>query len=104
MTTIISSQRFRDENIIQEKIENGDYEVALSPVFEIDGEEYQIVLDGHHSHSAAVVSGTTPEYVEYDEEDHDGIIILNNGDIDGFMFAVHMGNDYYDINTGVDVW
>jgi hypothetical protein len=102
---IISSQRFLDENIIEEKKLNEDYEVMLSPEFIIDGEKYQVILDGHHSLAAAISNGVDPEYWTADASDHDAIMILDDcEDPDEFLMAVHMGNDYYNVETGVDVW
>lgn len=101
---IISSQRHLDESIIAEKISNKDFEVMISPAFEIDGNEYQVVLDGHHSLEAAKQSNVAPEYYEADCSDHDAICLLDRGEIEAFLEAVHMGDDYYNIENGRMVW
>lgn len=101
---IISSQRHLDENIVAQKIVAEDFEVMLSPSFVIDGETYQIVLDGHHSLAASKQAGVSPTFWIADASDHDAIAILENGMIDDFMIAVHMGNDYYNVETGKDIW
>jgi hypothetical protein len=101
---IISSQRYVDEEIVAEKIAAEDFEVMLSPEFEIDGATYQIVLDGHHSLQAAKQAGVAPSFWVADCSDHDAIGLLEAGAIDDFMIAVHMGNDYYNTETGKDVW
>ena len=100
----ISSQRYIDESIVAEKIAAEDFEVMVSPVFEIDGEEYRVILDGHHSHAAAMASGSTPSYWTADCGDHDAVGLLETGSADDFLLATHMGNDYYDVSTGIDVW
>jgi hypothetical protein len=101
---VISSQRFINEEIVAEKIAAEDFEVMLSPGFEIDGEIYQVVLDGHHSLQAAKQAGVDPFFWVADCSDHDAIGLLDAGNIDDFMMAVHMGNDYYNTETGKDVW
>lgn len=102
---IISSQRFTDENIVAEKIENEDFEVMLSPEFVIDGETFQVVLDGHHSFAAAKAVGITPDFWTADGGDHDAISILENcGETEDFLLATHMGDDYYNIETGLNIW
>jgi hypothetical protein len=102
--TIISSQRYLDENIVAEKIAAEDFEVMLSPAFEIDGETYQVILDGHHSFEAAKQAGVAPSFWVADCGDHDAIGLLETCTADDFMLAVHMGSDYYNAETGKDIW
>ena len=99
MVKIISSQIDRIQKIVDEKIANQDFVVYLSPIFEIDGEEYQVILDGHHSHEAADRAGVEPEYVVMDASDHGAISYLDNGDIDGFLEAAYIDCQYYDVHT-----
>ena len=100
----ISSQRYIDESTVESKIENQDFTVFVSPAFEIDGEKVRVVLDGHHSLQAAKQAGVDADFVEQDATDNDTIGLLNDGDIDGFLVAAHMGDDYYDTDTGADIW
>jgi len=100
----ISSQRYIDEEIVEAKQESADYEVFVSPVFELDGQQMRVVLDGHHSLAAAKEDGALPEFVEYDATEHDAICLLEAGDAEGFLQAVHMGDDYYNVETGKDIW
>ena len=95
----ISSQRYIDDAIVAEKIEAKDYEVMVSPVFEIDGEGYRVILDGHHSLYAAIQSGVKPTFWTADCGDHDAIGLLDTETADDFLMAVHMGDDYYDVAT-----
>jgi len=99
----ISSQRYIDEGIVDAKIEAGDYEVMVSPSFIIDGEEYRVVLDGHHSLEAAKRTGSEPVFITADPTDHDAVSLISESP-DLFLDAVHMGNDYYDVFTGDDLW
>lgn len=101
--TIISSQRFLDDEIVATKKENQDYEVCVSPVFEFEGNLYQVVLDGHHSHQAAIEAGVDPIYMEADSTTDDRISLLD-GNIDDFLYLCHGGDDWYDIITGHDIW
>lgn len=101
---IISSQRYLDESIVDEKIAAEDFEVMLSPAFDIDGETYQVILDGHHSFAAAKQAGVTPFFWTADCGDHDAIGLLDSGKADDFLLAVHMGSDYYNAETGKDIW
>ncbi len=100
---IISSQRYINDDIVDEKIEAEDYEVMLSPAFEIDGESYQVVLDGHHSLAAAIKASVAPEFWEADASDHDAIGLIESNP-DDFLMTVHMGDDYYNIEDGRCVW
>ncbi len=100
----ISSQRYIDEKIVSEKIAAKDFEVAVSPSFEVDGETFRVVLDGHHSLEAARQAGVSPTYTEYTATEHDAIGLLDAGDVETFLEVVHMGDDYYDIETGLTVW
>lgn len=100
----ISSQRYLDEEIVAAKIAAGDFDVAVSPSFEVDGETFRVVLDGHHSLEAARQVGVAPIYTEYTATEHDAIALLDGGDIEAFLEAVHMGDDYYDVATGLTVW
>ncbi len=100
----ISSQRYIDDETVETKRAAADYEVFVSPSFEIDGETYRVVLDGHHSLEAAKLDGVEPTYIEQDATDNDRIGLLNAGNVEDFLAATHMGDDYYDIATGHDVW
>ena len=93
----ISSQQEIVEEIVEEKIENKDFEVQVSPVFEISGQKYRVILDGHHSFEAAQREGVKPEF---EEIEHDSLGYLEDGDIDGFLEAAYIDCQYYDIETG----
>ena len=104
MAKIISSQSFLDDAIVQEKMEAGDFGVVLSPVFEVDGEQYQVVLDGHHSLAAAKEAGEEPDYEVASCTTDDRVCLLQRGQVNDFLLAAHMGDDYYDTETGVTIW
>lgn len=100
----ISSQRYIDESIVEEKIHNSDFTVYVSPSFEIDGEGYRVVMDGHHSMEAAKATGNKPVFIELDAQDSDKVLMLDRGNVEGFLEQAWMDSDWYDIDTGVDVW
>lgn len=97
---IITSQSHRDESTVAAKQAAKDYEVTVSPEFEIDGETYQVIIDGHHSFEAARLDGVEPEFVVATSQDHDAIGLLTDGKIDQFLEAVYHGEDYRDAYTG----
>lgn len=103
MKILISSQRYIDEETVAQKIEDNDFEVQLSPVFEIDGQEYQVIMDGHHSYHAAIEVGVEPDYTTQTATDNDRILLLDT-DIDLFLEACHIDSDWYNIETGITIW
>lgn len=104
MATIISSQRHIDDEIVAEKQACKDYTVVISPEFELCGRVYQVVLDGHHSLAAARADGCDPVFVEATEQDSDNVALLHAGNVNDFLAATWMGDNYYDVTSGVDVW
>lgn len=104
MTTIISSQRYTNDEIVAAKREAQDYTVTLSPAFEVEGVEYQVILDGHHSLAAAKLDGAEPEYIEATKQTADTVALIERGEIEDFLVATRIDSDYYDIKTGSDVW
>ena len=102
--TYISSQKYRDEDTVNQKRAASDYVVTVSPTFEINGDLYAVVIDGHHSHEAAKIDGVAPEYREANTQDSDRIQILLDGDVDGFLEAEYLGDAWYDINAGYTVF
>ena len=105
MTTYITSQHFLDDDTIAEKIAAEDFEVQVSPEFEIDGEVYAVILDGTHSFYAAKKAGVNPVFIDQNATDNDNVSYLNRGDIDGFLEVAHMGEgDYIIAETRKYVW
>lgn len=100
----ISSQRYLNDEIVEAKRAARDYTVAVSPAFEIDGETFRLVLDGHHSLEAAKLDGVEAEFVEQDARDNDNIALLNRGEIEDFLLTTRIDSDLYDVATGQDVW
>lgn len=100
---IISSQKYLDDETVAQKLAAGDFVVTLSPEFEIDGESYQTIIDGHHSLAAARIAGVSPEFATAGTE-NDNVILIDNGLVDDFLKATYVDSDWYDIEDGVPVW
>ena len=100
----ISSQRHIDESIVEQKIANEDYDVMVSPEFVHDDTTMRIVIDGHHSLAAAQATGNAPNFVEATSQNSDSIGILLRGEIDYFLAINRIDANYYDIETGKDIW
>lgn len=104
MSQIITSQQFLDDEIVQEKLDASDFSVLLSPIFLIDGEEFQIVLDGHHSLAAAIAAGVDADYDVATSSDHDAVGLLEAGNVEDFLASTHMGDEFINAITRKPVW
>lgn len=100
----ISSQRFLDESVVSDKLANRDFVVYTSPEFEVDGDVYRVITDGHHSLEAAKRAGVDPEFVEQTGTDNDTICLLEAGNFEEFLVVQRGDSDFYDVNTGRDIW
>jgi FKBP-type peptidyl-prolyl cis-trans isomerase 2 len=98
---IISSQHYIDKDIVAAKSAACDYTVLVGKVIEIDGNEYQVVLDGNHSLAAAKRDGVAPVIVTATERDSDKEAIQ---DVNDYLMANWIYGDYYDTATGLNVW
>lgn len=98
----ISSQRHLNASVVDTKRTVQDYTVTVSPWFEVEGEEYRVVLDGHHSLAAAKADGVEPSWVTATATTDDRILLLP--DFEAFLAACRMDSDYYDVFTGLEVW
>jgi len=105
MPRIITSQHYLDDEIVVAKLAKQDFDVTLSPVFTVEGEEYQVVMDGNHSLAAAQQAGVEPEYSVATEQINDCVALLKAGKIEDFLLVGHMGEgDYIDAITRHYVW
>ena len=101
---LITSQHFIDANIVAQKITAGDFEVQVSPEFEIGGETFRVILDGHHSLAAAIEAGIAPTIIEQDAASNDRVALLATGDIETFLEACWMDGEYQYAVSGKSVW
>lgn len=93
--TIISSQHYINWEIVEEKMEQlkgkSNITIPCAYVGEIDGEEYAIQIDGHHTLAAARELGVEVEFdVHEDCEGLEGEALLD---------ARYMDGDYYNVET-----
>ena len=102
MAKIISAQHYRDDAIVAQKREVQDYDVTISPEFEYEGESYQIVVDGHHSLSAALLDGVEPVFTIATPKEDNAIGASPEDYLE--IHRNHGDGDYYDISTGKYVW
>jgi hypothetical protein len=105
MAQIITSQHYLDDATIADKQAAKDYSVMLSPVFDLDGETFQVVIDGNHSLAAALVDGVEPDYSVATIQDSDAVALIERGDIEGYLETANMGEgDWLDAVTRKAVW
>lgn len=115
--TIISSQRFRDDEIIEMKIEelkNSDTTEIIIPVInaytkDLDGNDLYIMVDHHHTFDAANLLGIAVKFEEVEDEiSYYKDIEDKNGE--AICAAHYMDSNWYYIQhededmNGVDVW
>ncbi len=90
---IISSQHFLDWDIVEKKMEEisgmESVEIPCCEIGEIDGEEYAVQIDGHHTLVAARELGIHIEFTF--SEDPEG---LTGED---YLQAHYMDGDWYDV-------
>lgn len=99
MATTISSQRYLDPAIVSAKSAIQDY-TAYYVTVRVDGVEYDVVLDGHHSLAAAKQDGADVEWEHLKDMQREA----DRMGAEDFLAAHHLGDDYYDIETGLGVW
>ncbi len=103
MTKLISTQRYLNSETVEEKRAANDYTVSVSPVFQLFGDDVQLILDGHHSLEAAKLDGVEACLVEITATECDTIELLNTGKVDDFLQATWIDAQPYDVATGYDL-
>jgi hypothetical protein len=101
MSKTISSQKYLDDSIVAAKRAAADYGVSLVPVT-LDGDDYLVVCDGHHSLAAAKADGEEPDFTVLDRSNE--LCQHARRDPQGFMASHQHDAEWYDIATGKDVW
>lgn len=104
LSNIITSQDYINDEIVAEKIAAEDFEIQVSPEFEVDGETFRVLLDGHHSLAAAIEAGVDPIIIEQNASDNDKISMIESGDIESFLQACWMDGEYTYAVSGKSVW
>lgn len=104
MPRLISSQRYRNDGIIEHKRDICDYEVTVYPI-DIDGEQYLVVLDGHHALDAALLDGVPPRFREPSGPARAELdFILETNGPEEWLVIKYIDDDYYFIDSGRTVW
>ena len=96
----ISSQKYLDQEIVDKKIEKKDFVVTLATISN-DTDIYQVVIDGHHSLEAAKQAGIDPFFKEADYNYQEEVECIG---FDNWLEQHYIDSDWYDINTGRNVW
>jgi len=96
----ITSQLERIDGIVREKQEVKDYEVQIVTVT-VDEEEIRLVIDGHHSHEAAIRDGAEINWVDVTDSYAAEIDHLGGN---GFCDAHNCGEGWWDLETGQSAW
>ena len=99
--TIISSQHFIDWDIVESKMEElksvDKVVIPCSYVGFIDGVEYAMQNDGHHTLAAARELGINIEFeISADSENLEGETLLENRYNDGDWYYVESSDPAYD--------
>ncbi len=104
MAQLISSQRYRDPAIVAAKRAAADYAVTVYGI-ELNGESYDVVIDGHHSLDAAREDGAEPNIVRASgplEQEFDTEIEISS--VEAWLENHYVDAPYYFIATSKDVW
>lgn len=101
---LISSQRYLDRDIVAQKIRDGNFDVSVTPRFEIDGEQVRAIQDGHHALEAAIRSGNAPNFIENTVAQSDRVQLLKDGNIDGYLEAAYHDSPWYRFATKRDLF
>ena len=104
MAILISSQRYLDDEVVQSKRESGDYVVTVSPEFEMDGETYQAIIDGHHSLAAAELDGVAAEFIIATPQKDDRVLLLADGKVDSYLMSAYVDSTWYNYATKIDLF
>ena len=99
---IISSQRYLNEDVVEQKKEElkesgvESVDIPVTYVGDIDGTHYSIVRDGHHTMAAAKELGININFVQQDDSEG-----LTGNDL---LEQRYIDSNYYDIATERDEW
>lgn len=102
MMKVISSQKFVDYKIVDEKIEEiKEYDFVTLPIIraemkDLDDNELYVLIDGHHTKEAAEELGIKIVYEEVKNEF--GLVG------EELLEQMWMDSDWYCVETGVSIW
>ena len=98
---VISSQRYLNEEIVEQKMEElkGLTSLTIGVIdveMEDDGEALFLLFDKHHTYEACKRLGIEVEFEEVEN------IFSVTGD--ELLMQAHYGDDYYNVITGIGIW
>ena len=100
---VISSQRFLNDDIIEQKVEQlKDVESVTLPIIfagEYNGDKLYILIDGHHTYAAAKESGTKIQFEVFSKSERG---YNNDWTLEETLDNLWNDSDYYNIETGYD--
>lgn len=97
--TLISSQRYLDDETIEAKLFFKDFACTYVTVH-VDGVDYNVLVDGHHSWEAARLAGEVPELFRDCKVQQD-VDALGS---ETWLEAHQHDSDWYVLETGKLVW
>jgi hypothetical protein len=100
---LISSQRHLDSDTVEAKRDAKDYGIVVSPAFSVDGVEYRVLIDGHHSLAAAKADGVNPVVHVATATECDKIALLDES-VDAYLEVAFMDDDWYNVATSKRIW
>jgi len=92
---LISGQKSRDQNTINRKMVARDFDVLVSPRFNIGDTTYQVILDGHHAYDAAIQANVIPNYIIASQECLPIIRYLDDGEVYKFLDVCLVDLDHF---------
>lgn len=101
---LITSQHYIDDATVEAKRAAKDYVVMVSPALVIDGETYHNIIDGNHSHAAALADGVDPVIKIATEQDCDKIALIGSMGVDAYLEAAWHDGEYIDAVTRIPVF
>lgn len=97
MLTLISSQRYLNEEIVRLKMLRNERWIHITPAFNHDGKLKAVLLDGHHSLEASKRLGEVPKIDIVTEEDGAEVELLYQDEVEWFLDWNKNESEYYEI-------
>lgn len=100
MQNLISSQKYINADTVAEKMAARDFACSIYPLT-VEGVDYLVLVDGHHSYAAAAEAGVAPEISMVSNAiraEYDAIPAMD------WLESHQMDADWYFVATGKAVW
>jgi len=97
---LISSQRYLDqEKVADRAIRFKRFIVSVYPIV-LRGQQYTILMDGHHNYAAANIAGVEPDYRQIGKKVLRIIGGMSEREREAFFINNLTDSDYYSVETG----